>query len=307
MHWDVRRGWRNPLEPVGVASEPGPPRCYAFARHPRTSEQVWSSVIGYPGAGEYLEFHLKHGTRGLRYHRVTGPNVPQEAKEPYRPADVEARLFAQVQHFCATVRSSLEEYRAWTGRAGVVVAPFDAELFGHWWHEGPRFLRDVILTLAQDPGVRLLTAEQVLEQFPPDKVMRLPEGSWGEQGDHRVWINDKVRWLWEMEYRAENRMLELLRDLPWRGNARVRDVLQRTGRELLLLQASDWPFVIHSAGATDYGIQRFAGHYTRFDRLAHMAATVAGGAELDALERAQFDEAAAHDSIFNEIDLNWWG
>ena len=310
VHWDARRGWRDPLQPVGVASEPGPPRCTAFARHPRVSEQVWSGVIGYPGAGQYLDFHRKHGEHGLRYHKVTGQTVPLGDKHPYHPDDTFGKIYEHGQHFANTVRGVLREFRDRTGRPGVCVAPFDAELFGHWWFEGPQFLRDVIFTLSRDPTIKLLTAEEALEQYPPDKVVRLPEGSWGEKGDHSVWTSDRNRWMWEMEYRAEGRMLQLLHALPWRHNQSVREMLERAGRQLLLLQASDWPFVIHSQGAVDYGTQRFAGHYTRFDRVAAIAEELAragpAGRALTPLERAAVGEADLYDSVFPAIDLNWW-
>ena len=309
IHWDTRRGWRDPLQPVGVASNVGAPACYAFARHPRVSEQVWSGAIGYPGSGEYLEFHRKHGEGGLRYHRVTNTRVGLHEKQPYDPDLVHGKLYEHSQHFCNIVRSALSEFRMRTnGRPGVCVAPFDAELFGHWWFEGPTFLRDVIFTLSRDPQVKLLTAEEALEQFPPDKVVRLPEGSWGEKGNHSVWLNDRTRWMWEVEYRAEGRMLQLLHELPWRTNAPVRQMLERAARQLLLLQASDWPFVIHSGGAVDYGIQRFSGHATRFERLATVAQGLARGADprLTPLQRVQVEEADLHDDVFPTIDLNWW-
>ena len=309
LHWDARRGWRDPLQPVAVASEPGPPACFAFARHPRVSEQVWSGIIGYPGSAEYLEFHRKHGERGLRYHRVTDTRLPLSDKQPYDSEDTFGKLYEHSQHFCNVVREVLTEFRRRTnGRPGVCVAPFDAELFGHWWFEGPQFLRDVIFTLSRDPQVKLLTAQEALEQYPPDKVMRLPEGSWGEKGNHSVWLNDRTRWMWEVEYRAEGRMLHLLHELQWRRDECVRKMLQRAGRELLLLQASDWPFVIHSGGAVDYGITRFSGHHTRFDRMATIAENLArgGGRELTPLERVQVEEADLHDVVFQEIDLNWW-
>ena len=160
-----------------------------------------------------------------------------------------------------------------------MVAPFDAELFGHWWFEGQGFLRNVILTLAHDKSVELLTSEQVLKRHPPDKVMRLPEGSWGEGGFHNVWLNDRTRWIWEMEYRAEERFLKLLAELPWRTNPAVKSLLDAPA-ELLLLQASDWPFVINSGGAVDYGTTRLSGHWTRFDRiLSHRRGSRRGGGD----------------------------
>jgi 1,4-alpha-glucan branching enzyme len=306
VHWDTRRGWRDVLEPVGVSSRSEAPRCFAFGRHPRVSEQVWSGLIGYPGNGTYLEFHKKHGDRGLRYWKVTDNKAGLGYKDPYYPDDVPAKLYEHAQHFCNVVREVLSEHRNRTGHQGVCVAPFDAELFGHWWFEGPRFLRDVILTLAHDPDIKLMTAEEALYHFPPNKVERLPEGSWGEKGNHSVWINDRNRWMWEIEYRAENRMLKLLHELPWKTNEKIRQVLERAGRQLLLLQASDWPFVVHTQGAVDYGIQRFSGHATNFDRATLMAEELAAGRELSEMRKIELAEMDFHDSVFPHIDLNWW-
>jgi len=307
LHWDHRRAWRSPLEGVGVASEPTLPRVFAFARHPQISEQVWSGWIGYPGAGQYLEFHKKYNDRGLRYWKITDNKSDLGAKDPYYPDDVPGKIFEHAQHFCNLVRDTLRDHYQRTGRQGVVVAPFDAELFGHWWFEGPQFLRDVILNLSHNvPEVKLRTAEEALYHHPPDKVMRLPEGSWGEKGDHRVWFNDRVRWMWEIDYRAENKLLKLLWELPWRTQEPVKAMLQRAARQLLLLQASDWPFVIYSHGAVDYGIERFAEHATQFDRAADWAIALAAGKTLTALEELELRYMDAHDSIFPEIDLNWW-
>jgi 1,4-alpha-glucan branching enzyme len=306
LHWDSRRGWRDPLQPVGVVSHPEPPKVFAFARHPRVSEQVWSGSIGYPGAGQYLEFHRKHGERGLRYHKVTHNKAPLSDKDLYYPDDIKAKVYEHSQHFCNVVRDVLREFKHRTGRQGICVAPFDAELFGHWWFEGPQFLRDVILTLNSDPEVKLLTTEEALYHYQPDKVMRLPEGSWGEEGNHSVWINDRNRWMWEIEYRAEGTFLKNLHGLPWRENENVKAMLIRAARELLLLQASDWPFVVHTHGAVDYGIQRFSGHATRFDRMILIAEKVAAGTTLTDVEKSQIQETDLHDSIFPDIDLAWW-
>ena len=305
-YWDAKRGWRNPLEPVGVVSRPEPPEVYAFGRHPQVSEQVWSGDLGYPGAGEYMEFHRKHGERGLRYHKVTSRKTPLSDKQPYYPDDVAGKLHEHAHHFLDTVKDVLARHREQTGRQGTVVASFDAELFGHWWFEGPRFLRDVIFAAHADPHVRLSTAEEVLDRKTPDKAVRLPEGSWGENGDHTVWMNEQVKWMWEAEYRAEGSFLKGLHELPWRQKDDVKDLMTKAARQLLLLQASDWPFVIHSGGAVDYGTFRFSGHATRFNRLIDLAGHAAGGGDMSRLEKAQVEEADAHDDIFPDIDLTWW-
>jgi 1,4-alpha-glucan branching enzyme len=306
IYWDARRGWGSPLEPVGVASTAGPAKVFALARHPKVAEQVWSAVTGYPGADDYLEFHRKHGDHGLRYHRVTSHHTPALEKEPYDADRTPGKSYEQAQHFCGVLRETLTEYTKQTGRVGTIVAPFDAELFGHWWFEGLAFLRDVLLTLSHDGTVDVVTAETALSRSTLDKVARLPEGSWGEGGGHAVWLNDSTKWLWESEYRAEARFLQLLGELPWRQNAEVAGMLKRAGRELLLLQASDWPFVIHSAAAADYGVGRFAGHASRFDRLCTIAMDMAAGRGVDAVRATEIAEADAHDTVFADVDLGWW-
>lgn len=303
---DRRSGWRESLEPVGLASEPGRPEAFAFARHPSLTQQVWSSKVGYPGDGAYLEFHKKHGKDGLRYWRVTDVTADLADKDPYDHAAAPGCVFTHAQHFSTMVKDVLREYEIRTGRRGICVAAFDAELFGHWWFEGPRFLRDLILTLAADGNVTLLTSEAALKQAQPDKVMRPMAGSWGRGGDHSVWLNDQTRWMWEVEHRAEMELSLQLRHLPWRTNAAVSEALTCAARELLLLQASDWPFAVENGSAVDYAIKRFSLHSMRFDRAIDIAEHLAAGNALTPLQEVQMQEMKTHDPVFREIDLNWW-
>lgn len=304
------RGWRDVHEPHGVNSDgSGPHRVAAFARDPRICEKVWSGSIGYPAAGEYLEFHKKWGERrGLRYWKITGKNTNLGDKHYYYPDDTNAKVFEHAQHFCDEVKHSLWEYKNKTGRHGVVVACFDAELFGHWWFEGPKFLRDVMLTLNAEPDIDLCTTKEFLDRHPVDKVISMPEGSWGEEGDHRVWINEQTRWIWEVEYRAEALFGRLTFQLPWRDpkQVAVRKMLEKAGRELLLMQASDWPFVISRGQAVDYGIKRFVLHAGRFETLAALAEKITRGEPLTPLEELEVKDADLHDPVFQHIDLNWW-
>jgi 1,4-alpha-glucan branching enzyme len=190
------------------------------------------------------------------------------------------------------------------------VASFDAELFGHWWFEGPRFVRDVLLSLNADPDVDLCTPSDFLGQWPPDKAAALPEGSWGDGGDHRVWVNDKVNWMWDVEYRCETLFGKLTFNLPWRDRPELRRILTAAGRELLLLQASDWPFVIARDQAVDYGIKRFIQHAGRFECLTGVAEKEAASPgyldRLTELESFEIQDAQIHDVVFPHIDLNWW-
>ena len=306
------RGWRSVHEPVWVNNHGSSDRrTAAMARDPRICEQVWSGAIGYPANGVYLEFHKKHGQkRGLRYWKVTSTGVDLGGKDPYYPDDITGKVYEQARHFCDQIRARLHEHRRRTGRHGVVAACFDAELFGHWWFEGPQFLRDVMLTLNADPDVDVCTAGEYLRTHPPDKVVSLPEGSWGEGGDHRVWANDKVSWMWKIEYRCETLFGKLTFNLPWRRRKPLREILEKAGRELLLLQASDWPFVITRDQAVDYGIKRFMGHFSRFECLTDIAEKLAADpdclSKLSDVEKFEIQDADIHDTVFPRIDLNWW-
>ena len=306
------RGWRSVNEPHGVNSDgTGLARVAVFARDPQVCEQVWSGEIGYPADDVYLEFHKKWGPkRGLRYWKITGHKVDLGAKDLYYPDDVPGKLHEHVSHFCDFVKERLWDYHRSTGRCGVVTASFDAELFGHWWFEGPQFLRDVLLTLHHDPDVDVVTAEQYLKRHPADMVVSLPEGSWGDGGDHRVWANTQVNWMWDIEYRCETNFGKAIRDLPWQTDAQIEQLLSQTARELLLLQASDWQFIITRGQAIDYGIKRFMQHVSRFETLLDLAEKLAQDStylgKLNDTEQFEVKDAQLHDIIFPEIDLNWW-
>ena len=306
------RGWRSVNEPFLVGSDGlGPGPVAVFGRDSAVCEQVWSGAIGYPADGVYLEFHKRYGPRrGLRYWKITDHKAGLGGKHMYYPDDVPSKLFEHVRHFCDFVKGRLWDYHHRTGRYGVVTASFDAELFGHWWFEGPRFLRDVIMTLNADPDVDLSTAEQFLQNHWPDKTVSLPEGSWGDGGDHRVWANDKVNWMWDIEYRCEANFGKLTCELPWKTDRQIQDLLKKAARELLLLQASDWQFVVTRGQAVDYGIKRFMLHVSRFETLIDLCEKLARDSSylgrLNEIERHEIEEADLHDIIFPHIELEWW-
>ena len=299
-------------QPVWVDGNGGrSPSMIAFARDPYICKQVWCGFVGYPADGVYLEFHKRHGRRrGLRYWKITDRKSDLGSKQYYYPDDVPGKIYEQSQHFCREVKHQLYEYQQQTGKKGVVVACFDAELFGHWWFEGPAFLKNVLLTLDADADVELQTAENYLKSHRPDQSVHLRAGSWGEGGDHRVWANEQLKWLWEIEYRCETLFGKLTYHLPWRTQPQLRDILQKAGRELLLLQASDWPFVITRRQAPDYGIKRFIQHVDRFDMLTETAERLAEDPNylrgLNPVKKLQMKEADMRDVIFQNIDLNWW-
>ena len=274
-----------------------------FARDPRSSVQVWSADYGYPGDGAYLEFHRKKAPGGLRYWRITDRQLPLDAKVPYDPQDARARVRAHAEHFVGLVRETLRDHRERTGRPGVVVAPFDTELFGHWWFEGIEWLELVLRSLRRD--VVLQTPSEYLERHPPRSAITLPEGSWGQGGHHWVWLNDDTRWIWDLVYRAEDAFTEALRSAGRRPKAEVARVLRQLARELLLLESSDWPFLITTVAARDYAQARVRSHFEAFERLLAMAHRSRTG-PLPAADLAALAETEARDGLFPEVDLGWW-
>ena len=211
---DVKR--QSIHQPVWVDGNGGrSPSMIAFARDPYICKQVWCGFVGYPGDGVFLEFHKRHGQRrGLRYWKITDRKNDLGSKHYYYPDDVPGKIYEQSQHFCREVKQRLYEYKQQTGKKGVVVACFDAELFGHWWFEGPDFLKNILLTLGADSDVELQTAGNYLNAYTPEQSVHLRAGSWGEGGDHRVWANEQLKWLWEIEYGCETLFGKLTFNLP---------------------------------------------------------------------------------------------
>ncbi|MDI6870594.1 MAG: glycoside hydrolase family 57 protein [Bacillota bacterium] len=239
----------------------------AFGRNSRVGLQVWSADHGYPGDGWYREFHKREIDSGHKYWRVTDRRSDLGVKALYNPAEALARVREHAAHFTALVAGMLEDFERSTGWPGVVVACYDTELFGHWWFEGVAWLREVLCRCAVHPSLRLTTPSAYLAAHPPLYEVELPESSWGLGGQHYVWFNPATEWLWPLLYEAQSRMEELAELYPDATGDRRR-VLNQAAREVLLLQASDWPFLITTGQATDYARDRFQVHLARFRRLA---------------------------------------
>ncbi len=298
---------KSPYEIYLVSSSPEAKRPVAvFTRDPRTGLQVWSGEWGYPGDGWYLDFHKKHFPGGHRYWRVTSAKTDLADKLEYEPERVWGRLEENSSHFVSLAKEVLDQHLRSSGRKGVLVAPFDAELFGHWWFEGPHFLRLVFAKMIDDGSVLVTTCSEELDRREPVDVISLPEGSWGEGGYHFIWLNEDTAWTWRHIYDNELRMIELVQGLPWRENDRLRAVLEQVARELLLLQASDWQFLISTFSARDYAEMRFQEHHEAFNRLADIAEKIAGGEEPGSGEWQYYEDCRQRDALFPDLNLEWW-
>lgn len=255
-------GERTPYAAVRI-SHPGSGRLVAaFARDPRASAQVWSRAEGYPGDGAYLEFHKLRWPGGLRLWRVTGTGVDLGAKLPYDPAVAHARAQEHAEHFARLLRQMAATQ---TTRGAVIAAPFDTELFGHWWYEGPEFLRDVFRALRRQREATPVTGSAHLAAFRPRAALRLPSGSWGARGDFSFWLSLSTAWTWERLWRLEETFWDVAPGALATPGARV--VLAQATRELLLAQSSDWQFIMSTGAVADYAERRFREHAENAERL----------------------------------------
>lgn len=289
-----------------VESETTDPPVAVFARHESTSLQVWSADHGYPGNGRYLDFHKKQFPGGLRYWRVTDVSADLGEKQIYEPERITEICEEQATHFVELVRKNLIEHRDTTGKAGVVCCPYDAELFGHWWFEGPQWLYSILKKLSADPEINLTTGSQYLQENPPTETVSLQEGSWGAGGDHRIWMNAETAWTWKEIYPCERAFTLLLQKCFSDNCTELQKVLRQCARELLLMESSDWQFLISTIAARDYAEQRCAGHIERFWKLAAMAEKLGQAQPLSQNEQEELKTICKQDRCFPEIDTSLW-
>jgi 1,4-alpha-glucan branching enzyme len=288
------RATRSPYRAYRVTPPQARRRVAALVRDPRSSLQVWSRHQGYPGDAWYLEFHKIRWPGGLKLWRVTGGDVDLGAKLPYEPARALERAGVHARHFTTLLADIAGEQRA---RDGVIVAPFDTELFGHWWFEGVDFLAALYRELGGQRGVRAVTASQHLADHPAREGLRLIEGSWGLNGDHTMWRNDLTAWTWPR--------LAALEDAFWTAAPAAlalpaaRPALAQAARELLLAQASDWQFMISTGAVPDYAERRFTLHCDDTARLLAALGSDAGGEGGGGAALAQ--ELERRDELFPDV------
>ncbi len=269
-----------------------------IGRNNRTGQQVWSADWGYPGDFDYREFHKKAGTSGLQYWRVTGAKTDLAHKDYYHPDWAAYKVEQHAEHFAHLVGDLLREYYNETGEQGLIASNYDTELFGHWWFEGVLWLGKVLRHLAENPDVEMTTASKYVAQHPPQQVLHIPESSWGAGGNHFTWNNGETEWMWAPIYEAENRM-ERLAGQYANPNEDQNIVLKQAARELLLLQSSDWPFLVTTGQAREYAIQRYSQHLERFNKLVDSVEQDAPNVELA-------HELYELDKVFPDIDYRWF-
>ncbi len=286
----------------------------AFARDPESSQQVWSAQTGYPGDPVYREFYRDIGwdldydyvrpyiqptgerkNTGIKYYRITSRG--SQHKELWDPHAARERANTHAGNFMFNREKQLEHLSSrMGGRRPMVIAPYDAELFGHWWFEGPWFIEALIRKSAFDQDVyRLGSPSDYLQENPENQVCTPSFSSWGENGYASMWLNDTNDWVQRHLHKCAELMVDLVRQYPESADELQRRALNQTARELLLAQASDWAFIMRTGTMVDYAVRRTKEHVARILRLN------------DQIRRNEIDEGwlsrvEARNNIFPEMD-----
>jgi 1,4-alpha-glucan branching enzyme len=264
----AERDWTRRPEPLAAGDDPGDAALHAgawigdsdvvaFGRDLAVAYHVWSPTEGYPGADWYLDHHATGGFGVHRSWRVTDRTLPPDRKQPYVPQRADDQARRDAEHFHGVVRDTLA-----ARPGGVVVAAYDTELLGHWWHEGATWLGHVLDLVAADPDLTTTTLARRREQRPPTQRLILPESSWGFAKGHASWVTDATRPIWRTLADARACARTALAD--GRGPGALRE---QVARELAQLAASDWPFMTTRGQSAGYAAERVAGHATRVTRL----------------------------------------
>jgi len=297
---------KSPYDIYAVGEKEGKKPVAILTRDPYTGLQVWSGEHGYPGQPEYLDFHKKRFPGGLRYWSVTNTKADLADKLEYRAEAAASHVPDQAKHFVGMVRDTLRAHKKKTGRPGLLTSPYDAELFGHWWFEGPEWIYHVLKGMAKDPEIELTTGSEYLKGNRERTMVSLPEGSWGEGGFHFIWLNEWTAWTWKHIYDAEAEMVRLAGEYGETDDAQLMDILKQAARELLLMQSSDWQFLISTWAARDYAEMRFSEHVAEFGRLAKMADKYAKTGKVSKGDLEYLEKSKQRDCLFPDVEVKWW-
>ena len=216
----------------------------------------------------------------------------------YDPVLALNKINENSDHYTTMLYHLLNDYKnSHNGKEGLIMVSFDTELFGHWWFEGIEFIKQVIMKFNQYlPQVERMTAGEYLHAHPPTEAIQIPESSWGQGGHFYVWNNHLTEWMWPIIHSCEKRITSIADRYPnIPDNKLLHRALNQLARENLLLQSSDWPFLITTWQAKDYATDRFREHVDRFEEIADMI-------DANNIDESKLQKFESIDNCFPVID-----
>ncbi|SJZ36908.1 glycoside hydrolase family 57 protein [Selenihalanaerobacter shriftii] len=285
----------------------------AFGRDNDSAKQVWSADEGYPGDHDYREYYRDIGfdlpldyiqsyiheenvriNTGIKYYKITDDDCKLEDKEIYNPKFAFKKIKSHAADFISKRIEQVEYLDELIDRKPMIVAPYDAELFGHWWYEGPSFLYHVIKEVANEGKIELISPIDYLEEYPENQVCQPPLCSWGANGYNDVWLNDNNDWIYRHLHQAADKMTEIATEIS-DPNSLVKRALNQAARELLLAQSSDWAFIMKTGTMVEYAVKRTKFHINNFFNLYNQIKT-------SSIDEGWVEELENKNNIFPEID-----
>jgi 1,4-alpha-glucan branching enzyme len=228
---------------------------------------------------------------GIKYYRITGG----EDKQPYNTHLAQEKAAQHAGNFMFNRHKQVEYLFDLMQKKPMLVSPYDAELFGHWWYEGPMWLDFLIRKLAFDQDIiRLITPSEYLEENPRNQVITPSTSSWGWKGYNEMWLQGPNDWIYAHLHVASGRMTELAKTFA-NVNGLLKRALNQALRELLLAQSSDWAFIMGTGTHTSYAVKRTKDHLLRFTRLYE-------DIKSDSIDEGWLSDIEYKDNIFPEID-----
>lgn len=258
-------------------------RVFAFGRDIESSKSVWSSEVGYPGDFRYREFYRDLGydmpyeyikdfiqsnglrkNTGMKYYRITEKGGH---KEPYNPEWAMDAAGSHSRDFMENRIKQIEHLAAHMDRPPIIISPYDAELYGHWWYEGPKFIEFLLRQIHHDQNVfTTITPKEYLDLYPDNQVSMPSMSSWGANGYGEVWLNGTNAWIYRHLHKASERMTELAKNYYHESGLYER-ALNQAARELLLAQSSDWAFIMKTGTMVEYAVNVTKQYVNRFTDL----------------------------------------
>lgn len=289
--------------PTGVA---------AFARDVASSRQVWSSKEGYPGDPDYRDFYRDIGFdlpvdalgdfvhpdgirtfTGIKYYAITHSSIHD--KQLYVPHVAWQRANEHAHHFMQQRQQQAMQMRPHFDRPPIIVSPYDAELFGHWWFEGPIFLEMLMRKLNTEQSIiEPITPSGYLQRHPTNQVLSPIMSSWGAGGYCEYWCNETNAWVYRHLHKLAERMVQLAHAFPNATGLQKR-ALNQAARELMLAQSSDWAFIMKARTTVGYATQRTNNHINRFNRLY-------SDLMQNTLDEVFVRELEHRDNLFSDLD-----
>lgn len=283
----------------------------AFARDMESSKQVWSAKQGYPGDYDYREFYRDVGfdldydyirpylhsdgnrvNLGIKYFRITGPG---DHKEPYKPSIAREKAAMHAGNFLFNREKQVEWLHDLLKIKPIIVSPYDAELFGHWWYEGPEWIEFLIRKIHFDQKtISMITPWEYLERHPKLQVVSPSMSSWGWKGYSEHWLAGENDWIYPHLHMMADRMTSLAARYPG-ADGLMRRALNQAARELILAQSSDWAFIMKTGTMVEYAVKRTKDHIARFDRLYH-------DIENHRVNEQWLTEVEHRDNVFPDLD-----